>query len=280
MRCRDVQAVASAYIDGELDEARASALRGHLRTCDACLAMVEELAAIRDAAARLEPADPPPSLWAAVEQTLAEAEIADANRSWLWLRWQTFRPRLLPAAVAVAATVALALWVARWARTPAGPAADRVALTEVAAAGELSPASRSSGDIPAGAAAAQADRDAESLFEARAREVLDADRRYQQTIDELSQLAAEERPSWSTAARAAFDHRMAAFAEAARRQAGEPGSSPAIQPGQPAGGTSLDPRRRDALYAIYQAKIEFLQTVVIDGMPELPGPGIDEENQP
>src|SRR5690606_11773002 len=72
---------------------------------------------VRDRMARLDPIEPPPSMWSAVEQRLAEAEIADARRSWVWLRWHAawaaLRPRLLPGAVVVAAAVALVLWLER-----------------------------------------------------------------------------------------------------------------------------------------------------------------------
>ena len=36
MNCRDIDKLCTAYVDGGLDDNRASALRGHLRTCARC----------------------------------------------------------------------------------------------------------------------------------------------------------------------------------------------------------------------------------------------------
>ena len=71
MRCRDVLRLSTAYIDGQLDERRSSAVRGHLRTCVACESAVAQEVQIRDAAAELDPIDPPAALWRAVEEKLA-----------------------------------------------------------------------------------------------------------------------------------------------------------------------------------------------------------------
>lgn len=47
MRCGDIQSLASEYLDGHLDEARGSALRGHLRECEVCHAWIHDLARVR-----------------------------------------------------------------------------------------------------------------------------------------------------------------------------------------------------------------------------------------
>ena len=49
MNCRDLQAQIVGYLDGELDDARASACRGHLRTCADCRGLADEHARLREA---------------------------------------------------------------------------------------------------------------------------------------------------------------------------------------------------------------------------------------
>ncbi len=102
MTCRDVDALVTRHVDGELDDARASALRGHLRSCAACRARVEDEALLRDSAADLAPIDPPAELWDGIQARLAEAEVADAGRSRAWLWWQRLRPHALTGAVVTA----------------------------------------------------------------------------------------------------------------------------------------------------------------------------------
>ena len=80
MKCDSVRAKLTAYLDGELEGERGSAVRGHLRSCDACRQVAADEAALRDGLRALPPVDPPPSLWAGVQQRLAAAEVADAER--------------------------------------------------------------------------------------------------------------------------------------------------------------------------------------------------------
>jgi hypothetical protein len=234
MRCCDVQGLASAYIDGELDDARASALRGHARQCPACLAVVRELGAIREVAAHLDTLEPPPSLWSAVQRGLAEAEMADARRSRLWLHWQALRPRLLPAAVALAATAAVITWL--WQPQPARPT-----VAQPSAA-------------PAAAPVAPVPARTETFEAGRARELSEADQRYTRALAELRGLIADERTSWPPDLAARLDARLAGFADEARRQQHV---ATAAEP--------LDVRGRDALYAVYRAEIDLLERVALYG---------------
>lgn len=269
MRCRDVQDLASSYIDGELDDARASALRGHVRQCAACLAAVRELGAIRDAAADLDTLEPPPSLWSAVQRGLAEAEIADARRSRLWLHWQALRPRLLPAAVGLAALAAAATW--QWSR----PSASVPVVAQPAApqsAGPLAAASPGAtlhavGEpVPAHDVPRPASVPSESFEAGRARELVEADQRYVETLAELRGLVADERARWPAEVAARLDARLAAFADEARQQ-----QHVAVTATEHA----ADVRSRDALYAVYRAEIALLQNVALYG----PG-ALDEEALP
>jgi hypothetical protein len=283
MRCRDVQDLASSYIDGELDDARASALRGHVRQCPSCLAAVRELGAIRDAAANLDTLEPSPSLWSAVQRGLAEAEIADARRSRLWLHWQALRPRLLPAAVALAATAAVTTWL--WGR-PAAPPSVSAPAPQMAAQLAGVPAVGGLGAAPAPASRPRAVPARAETFEAgRARQLAEADQRYAQTLAELRGLVADERASWPAEAAARLDARLAALAAEARLQLATSAEVSGAVPGATAGATAgtagdaTDVRSRDAVYAVYRAEIELLQNVALYG-PKALNEALNEEGRP
>lgn len=240
MRCRDVHALESAYLDGELDEARSSAFRGHLRVCDACRDRLADLALLVETAGKLELVDPPPALWGAIEQRLAEAEIADARRSWLWLHWQALRPRLLPATVGLAAVLAVVLWLVREAHDRGEAPRHVRAKTSSVVVLALAEAARPKGT---------------TFFEARGAELRAADERYRATIEELRHIVDEERVSWPAGLRAAYDARVGELEAAARRH--EQALAMVHDPG---------PRERDALYAVYRAQIELMQQAAVDGL--------------
>jgi len=249
MRCRDVDQLVTAYVDGELDERRSSALRGHLRVCADCAERVEDEARVREAAGSLEPLDPPADLWSAIDARLAEAEIADARRPRLWLWWQRAldgaRRYRIPLGVAGAAAAAgLAIWIVRGNGDPEGAhrAAQQVA--------ELAPSVKAS--APGGDACdAVASHDEQVLCQ-----MGEEDRRYLDAIAELSQLVAEERAGWPAADAARFD---AALAEL-DRAVGDELKRLAVA-AVPA------PSSRDPLYAIYQAKIDLLSRATVGGSP-------------
>jgi hypothetical protein len=243
MRCRDIDRLVTAYVDGELDERRSSALRGHLRVCEVCAARVEDEAALRKAAGGLEPLEAPSALWSAIDARLAEAEIDDAGRSRIWLWWQRAldgaRRFRLPLAVGSAAiAAAVAVWMLRG-QDESGPAAQPVVA-------ELQPEVKATGGEPCAAA-----RTHDELVLCQ---MADADRRYLEAIEELAGLVAEERSSWTPEQAARFD---ASLAELDRALADE------LK--RVAAAVSASPASRDPLYSIYQAKIDLLSRAAVGG---------------
>jgi hypothetical protein len=252
MRCRDVDELVTAYVDGELDERRSSALRGHMRVCTGCAERVEDEVRLREAAGSLEPLDAPADLWSAIDARLAEAEIADARRSRVWLWWQRAldgarRHRIAVGMAGAAAAAVLAVWIVRGGGDGSGdmPSASGA---EVA---ELAPALESAAPASADPCDAVASHDEQVLCQMH-----EADRRYLDAIAELDRLVSEERASWPAADAARFD---AALAEL-DRAAGDELKRLAVA-------TGAVPSSRDPLYDIYQAKIDLLSRAAVGGSP-------------
>jgi anti-sigma factor RsiW len=252
MTCRDVDRLVTGYVDGELDERRSSALRGHLRVCAACAARVADEAQVRDTAASLEQLDPPAELWAAIDARLAEAEIADARRSRVWLWWQRAldgaRRHVVPLGLAgAAASAALAVWLAHGGeRGSEQAAAHQPAIAELGHAIARSPAAEPD------ACAAAASHDEQLLCQMN-----QAERRYLDAIAELTRLVAEERATWSAAEAARFDAALAELDRAAGDELKRLAAS--VPPPQVS--------TRDPLYAIYQQKIDLLSRAAVGGAP-------------
>ena len=246
MRCHDIDDLVTAYVDGELDERRSSAVRGHLRVCSTCAERVEDEARLREAASSLEPLDPPAELWSAIDGRLAEAEIADARRPRVWLWWQRAldgarRHRIAFGVVGAAAAAALAVWIVR-----AG--GDKPVAGQVA---ELAPAVKSSSTETGDPCDAVATHDEQVLCQMH-----DADRRYLDAIAELTGLVAEERAGWTPADSERFDAALAELDQAA----GDELKRLAVAAG-------AFPSSRDPLYSIYQAKIDLLSRAAVGGTP-------------
>ncbi|HEU5060761.1 MAG TPA: zf-HC2 domain-containing protein [Kofleriaceae bacterium] len=253
-RCRDVDDLVTAYVDGELDERRSSALRGHLRVCGACAERVEDEVRLREAAGSLEPLDPPADLWSAIDARLAEAEIADARRPRVWLWWQRAldgvrRYRIAVGVASAAAAAALAVWIVR-----GGGAGGETRHAAPAVVAELAPAVKSAANPasdPADGCGAVATHDEQVLCQMH-----EADRRYLDAIAELTHLVAAERSSWPAADAARFDAALAELDRAARDEL----KRLAVAAG-------AVPSSRDPLYAIYQAKIDLLSRAAVGGAP-------------
>lgn len=247
-RCADVERLVTAYVDGDLDDQRSSALRGHLRTCAACAERARDEARVRELAADLEPVEPPGHLWSAIDARLAEAEIGDSRRSSASLavrRWaESTRRNLWPIGLGAAAVaVVLVLWLPgsgeREAAAPAASAPTRAA-----------PASVARTESPPAGCDQAATHEEQVLCQMH-----ESDGRYLAAIEDLGRAAAEERASWTAEEAARFDAALARLDRAAQiervRLAGSVG----------AGG----PAARDPLHAVYREKIDLLTGAVVGG---------------
>lgn len=202
MTCSDIREKLTAYLDGELEDDRGSAVRGHLRTCDACRQAALDEAALRDGLRQLPPLDPPASLWAGVQARLAVAEVADAERP----AWRRALARWVPqirlglAGVALAAAVLVLVWSLHH-RHAAGD--DTAAPVQALVLPHVAPA-----PVPAPAppprAAEEPDVTAD-LAAAPARET----QSYAQAADELLAAARDARTHWSDDHQQAFDSHVA-----------------------------------------------------------------------
>ncbi len=204
--CDDARRDLTAYLDGELEDDRGSAVRGHLRGCEACRQAARDEAALRDGLRALPPLDPPPSLWAGVQAKLAAAEVADAEKP----RWRRAVARWLApqqlwlAGAGIAAIVALLVWkmhrapetVASAPPPPPAPAVhdQHVVISPSAPPPAPAPAPEAeAADVTADLAAAPA-RETTSLADSAA---------------QLMKLAEDERATWSDDQKREFDAHVA-----------------------------------------------------------------------
>lgn len=187
MNCRDLQAQVVAYLDGELDDERASACRGHLRTCVDCRGLADEHAALREALTTLPTPEPPAALWRDINARLGAAEVADSERgrvaqAWARLRaWS--RPVLWPTAM-VASAGAIALVVVQ---LRAGATTAPLALTPPSAPEHVAIAPPAPVALPL--------RDA---VDEQAEIARDGEARFRTAAAELLTLARGEAATWPT----------------------------------------------------------------------------------
>jgi anti-sigma factor RsiW len=199
--CEDAKKSLTAYLDGELADERGSAIRGHLRGCAACQQASRDEAALRDGLRALPPIDPPSSLWAGVQQRLAAAEVADAERpAWrrLLARFTPIAPRLglVAAGVAIAATIIV--WKAGRASHDEPVVAQDVP-SPIIAPTHTAPAPAPAGDDVTKDLAGEADRITQS---------------YADAASELLALAKDSRGRWSEDQQHTFDARIAELQKA------------------------------------------------------------------
>jgi anti-sigma factor RsiW len=236
MKCESVREKLTAYLDGELEGERGSAVRGHLRGCEACRQVASDEAALRDGLRALPSIDPPASLWAGVQQRLAAAEVADSQRP-TWRRalgWlSSHAPQIGLASAALAA--AIVLIVVRMQRDddtggkPTAPVATSQQPTEPkqvpVPSVQPSQSAHDDGDVTAALAAEPAQITAS----------------YAQTAHELLDAAKDARAQWSEDRKRDFDSQLAALQK------------------KVASATDERPRRE-----AYRKLIRYLQRAVID----------------
>ncbi len=191
MRCSDIRRLSTAYVDGELDNTRTSAMRGHLRECESCLELVDfELAIVEELADADATLDPPGALWSDIDQALARAEVTDAGRSRLSLWWSSVRPHAPLVAIAAVTAVTVVLWIR-------GPATTEPTTAE--------PIQVPVTDYNAKFAPSTSPAAPKTHKEVLVIEIGRADQRYLQAIAELRAIATEERQQWSAADAKEFD---------------------------------------------------------------------------
>jgi Putative zinc-finger len=170
----------SALVDGDLSAAEAQAVRAHGAGCARCSAALADLSALVSAARGLDRPEPPPTLWAAVEGSMARHD-----RPW-WMALRLFGSGALAGAAAVSVVaLGLASWRVHRAAVPAP------VVTAVATADPL-------------------------LAEAEA-EFARAAAAYEGSIEKLRGLLAREEPRWSTEERALYAERLVQLDEAIAR---------------------------------------------------------------
>jgi Putative zinc-finger len=202
--CEHTQEHLTAYLEGELEDAAGSAIRGHLRTCEGCRQLAADEAALRDGLRAMPSVDPPPSLWAGVQAKLALAEVADAERpSWrrAMARWAPVaRTRAVGFGAALAAAAVMVVW---W-RTHL-PAAEPVAPIVPPRAPDPAPVVLHSRQSPS-------PDDVTAELDAEAAQVTAV---YERTVDDLIDRAGEAK--WTDAQRSTFDTRVGELRGAAAR---------------------------------------------------------------
>lgn len=200
MKCESVREQLTAYLDGDLTGDRGSAVRGHLRGCDACRDVATNEAALRDGLRALPPVDPPASLWAGVQARLAAAEVADAEKpAWrrALTRWMPKAPQVAFGSVAVAG--AIIFLVVRH-REPER-VTETVSIPPVVIKSEqqqVTPAPTK--PEPPNDVTAQVAAEPAALTQG-----------YADTVKELREMANEERARWSDDKKRELDTQLAAF---------------------------------------------------------------------
>ncbi len=114
MSCEHRHDEINQLIDGSLDPAARRDLEGHLRTCDACAEMADDLRRVRALAGSLERLEPPAAAW----DRIARQTVAPPQGRLLWMT--RARRVVMPLATAACLVLAIGL-VYLWKRpVPAG----------------------------------------------------------------------------------------------------------------------------------------------------------------
>jgi anti-sigma factor RsiW len=126
MRCERYEDDIHGLIDGSLDPAARRDLEGHLRSCDACAAMADDLRRVRALAGSLERLQPPPGAW----DRIARQTVTPPRGRLLWMA----RARRAVMPLATAACLVLAVGFVYMLKRPVPTTTGRVTQGPVAGA--------------------------------------------------------------------------------------------------------------------------------------------------
>jgi len=139
MACQEYDDDINGLIDGSLDPAARRELEAHLRVCDACAAMADDLRRIRALAGSLERLQPPPRAW----ERIAGQTVTPLRGRLLWMS----RARRAAMPLALAACFVLAVGLVYQFKRPLAPAT--VSTTPSAATGASSTRAELAGSVEA-----------------------------------------------------------------------------------------------------------------------------------
>ena len=209
MSCDHVRSQLTAYLDGELADERGSAIRGHLRGCDACRQIAADEAALRDGLRALAPIDPPASMWAGVQARLAAAEVKDSERpAWrrALARWAPKAPTIGLAGAALAAAIALVVIRSQRDEAPPAPPVATKIEPVIIKPDHVEPAPAKA--APCTRTPVDEDADVTDAIAAGPAHVTED---YACAARDLVEIAQEARVQWSDDRKAELDARLAAF---------------------------------------------------------------------
>lgn len=236
MNCETARTRLQEQIDGALDPVIGRELAAHLDTCAPCRAFGADLAAIADAAAALDPIEPPEHVWLQVAGTWRREHPESAARS-----APARRPYAVWHGLAAAAVLAVAAgggWIA-WRATgsPAAPASESRPASGVLLA-----------KADAGAGVGNADGDA--LVESARRDIEAAEQLYARAIAGLEKAANEQKDLLAPEVAAALDKNIEVIDEAI----GESRSAVRAQPESVVA--------RESLFEALRRKVTLLQNTI------------------
>jgi len=230
----------SEWLDGDISEREATAVRAHVAACPACADLVNELRGQGESLRELGRPEPPATLWSTIEGVM-DAEDARAERGrWSWPSW-------LAGALGGAVTAAVAVWLVVGGRA-----------TTAGASGSLAAVGGIDGALAARSAGASGTGSDPLLIEAE-RELERAAASYAKAAGRLRAILDREQALWDPARRARVAERLARLDDAIVH-------SRAVADRDPGDGTSAE-----MLFSAYRRQIDFLAEVVHRGSP-----GIEE----
>jgi len=230
----------SEWLDGDIAEREAAAIRAHVAACGACADLVGEMRGQGDLLRELGRPEPPATLWSTIEGVMDGEDARAERRRWSWPSW-------LAGALGGAVTAAIAVWLVVGGR--GGTAGG---------SGALVGSGRAVGVVATEVAGASGTGSDPLLIEAE-RELERAAASYAKAAGRLRVILDREQALWDPARRARVAERLARLDDAIVH-------SRAVADRDPGDGTSAE-----MLFSAYRRQIDFLAEVVHRGSP-----GIEE----